>query len=152
MQVSGKPDGCAVICGPMRVTCPDVDAWTGSIFPVPVVNACPRRTLSPTLTKISPSCPICCRIGIISCSGRGSDDKGVALDCDFISGGWIPPLKSWRVGSVFCLKKLNMLLSRDKSYRDGVELPFPVIRCHRNWMHCYAVCRAGGNTEITART
>ena len=84
---SFNPEGCAVTIGSMATMVPDVEAWTGTVRPEPLVSGCPLRTVSPTLTISSPSGPKCCCSGIINSSGTEATRIGVWLDCSFISGG-----------------------------------------------------------------
>lgn len=71
--------------------------------------------------------------------------RGVPLDWVFISGGWMPPLKSQILFFLNAENNLSMVFHGNNAHGNGVQIPFPGVRRFCDRLQRDAVRRARVN-------
>lgn len=72
--------------------------------------------------------------------------QGCTVDWVFISGGWMPPLKSQILFFLNAENNLSMVFHGNDTHGNGVQIPFPGVRCFCDRLQRDAVRRARINT------
>lgn len=72
--------------------------------------------------------------------------QGRTVDWVFISGGWMPPLKSQILFFLNAENNLSMVFHGNDTHGNGVQIPFPGVRSFCDRLQRDAVRRARINT------